>query len=412
MSEFFRKSKRGRGKAKHEILDRYLKAFFAIQCQSVTWDTPVLYVDGFAGPGTYKTEDENSNEEIGSPIVAYQAASEHTLIGNFNAKHNKILLIFVEKNAALCRKLEKNLARLQSTKTEVVREVVQFRVVNDDFKSYLDQLLSSENEEFSHSPMFVFADPFGYGGESIPMKSFKKLMERQDGKWLPTEVFITVMDGFARRFISDSRQSSSINALMGYENWHYLTEQDNLTPEQRRTEFIKLYIDNLVQGIPKALVLKFSMRNNNNRHVYHLIFLTSHIKGIKSMKEAMWKKTQNATEMVFSEWMENRNASESIIDKTREQVARCLSELIKNEFSGLTVRGSKLELYIWLETPYISNVKNNLKKLFKTYAINSERAFEKIKYQFPGEPKLLRGTVNRDEDDILESILSESLRSS
>jgi three-Cys-motif partner protein len=37
--------------AKHEILSRYLDAWFPILA---SWNTKVLYIDGFAGPGTYK----------------------------------------------------------------------------------------------------------------------------------------------------------------------------------------------------------------------------------------------------------------------------------------------------------------------------------------------------------------------
>lgn len=118
---------------------------------------------------------------------------------------------------------------------------------------------------------------------------------------LPTEVFITVMDGFARRFISDARKSSSLNALMGKENWHHLTEQGHLSAEERRNEFIDLYISNLKDDIRNALTLKFDMKDGRNRHIYHLIYLTSHIKGIQAMKRAMWQKTQRPTEMVFSE---------------------------------------------------------------------------------------------------------------
>lgn len=123
MREFFEKSKRGRGRAKHEILDRYLKAFFGIQCQCKSWEGPVVYVDGFAGSGTYQAEAENSNKEKGSPIVAYLAATEHSLIGKFKEKRNTILLIFVEKNKAHAEKLEKTLQQLQSKITPAVREV-------------------------------------------------------------------------------------------------------------------------------------------------------------------------------------------------------------------------------------------------------------------------------------------------
>lgn len=222
-----------------------------------------------------------------------------------------------------------------------------------------------------------------FQGKTIPMVLFKQLMQRQANQWLPTELFITVMDGFARRFISDARKATSLNALMGDENWHHLTEQGHLTPEQRRTEFIQLYISNFKRDIPKAITLKFGMRDKRNRHIYHLIYLTTHIKGIQTMKTAMWKRTQTSTEMVFSEWVENRGDGGNLVDKDKAKVAQCLFELFKNHFKGESVIGKTLDDHIWLCTPYISNVKVELKKLLNQFALNNEKAFENILYKFP-----------------------------
>lgn len=142
MSNFFEKSKRGRGRAKHAILDQYLKAFFAIQCQCKTWNDPILYIDGFAGPGTYVSADENANEEIGSPIVAYKAASEHSLIDNFRRLGNKILLIFVEKDKEKSKRLQRKLQELERETEDSVKEIgknkcyflnlLSFRCKNDN----------------------------------------------------------------------------------------------------------------------------------------------------------------------------------------------------------------------------------------------------------------------------------------
>lgn len=126
MSEFFERSKRGRGKAKHAVLDQYLKGYFAIQCQCRTWNTPVLYIDGFAGPGSYKAADDNSIEEMGSPVVAYKAATEHSLISNFRLKNNTIMLIFVEKNLDNFRKLKEVLTHLESTKADSIKEIGRY----------------------------------------------------------------------------------------------------------------------------------------------------------------------------------------------------------------------------------------------------------------------------------------------
>ena len=48
-------------RAKHEILQRYLEAWFPILS---SYHHRIVYIDGFAGPGRYK------GGELGSPIIA------------------------------------------------------------------------------------------------------------------------------------------------------------------------------------------------------------------------------------------------------------------------------------------------------------------------------------------------------
>ena len=57
-------------KAKHEILRRYLQAWFPIMGR---WNGRILYIDGFAGPGEYL------EGEPGSPVIAINTAIEHGL---------------------------------------------------------------------------------------------------------------------------------------------------------------------------------------------------------------------------------------------------------------------------------------------------------------------------------------------
>lgn len=54
--------------AKHQILERYLKAWFPILNR---YHGRVIYLDGFSGPGRYK------NGEPGSPIIALNVANSH-----------------------------------------------------------------------------------------------------------------------------------------------------------------------------------------------------------------------------------------------------------------------------------------------------------------------------------------------
>ena len=54
--------------AKHEILKRYLEAWFPIL---LTYNQRIVYLDGFCGPGRYK------GGEDGSPIIAIKQALKH-----------------------------------------------------------------------------------------------------------------------------------------------------------------------------------------------------------------------------------------------------------------------------------------------------------------------------------------------
>lgn len=61
-------------RAKHEILRRYLAAWFPILSK---WSGRIIYLDGFAGPGVY------SDGEDGSPVIALQTAVDHVMRPRF-----------------------------------------------------------------------------------------------------------------------------------------------------------------------------------------------------------------------------------------------------------------------------------------------------------------------------------------
>lgn len=72
-------------KAKHEILKRYLGAWFPILSK---WSGKIIYLDGFAGPGVYE------GGEDGSPVVALQTAVDHVLASHFK----EIVFFFIEED--------------------------------------------------------------------------------------------------------------------------------------------------------------------------------------------------------------------------------------------------------------------------------------------------------------------------
>src|SRR5688572_18293414 len=89
--------------AKIAILKAYLKAWLAILGQRKPGQ-PVLYIDGFAGPGEY------TNHPEGSPLAALAAAREviHTLGPRWAA--GLLHCVFIEENEHRCENLKCRLA--------------------------------------------------------------------------------------------------------------------------------------------------------------------------------------------------------------------------------------------------------------------------------------------------------------
>ena len=102
---FFKKDKRGRGRAKHGILSRNLNGWLPALGMAF-WAAPLVYIDGFAGPGYYDSEE--GFREPGSPILAYRATAGHKYLPRCKSE---VWLIFVEKDASSALQLELNLEK-------------------------------------------------------------------------------------------------------------------------------------------------------------------------------------------------------------------------------------------------------------------------------------------------------------
>ncbi len=84
--------------AKHEILRRYLGAWFPILNR---YNGRIVYIDGFSGPGRYK------DGKPGSPLVALDVALTHrrTLDG-------KLIFLFIDERSDRIAHLRQELATI------------------------------------------------------------------------------------------------------------------------------------------------------------------------------------------------------------------------------------------------------------------------------------------------------------
>ncbi|HOX59265.1 MAG TPA: three-Cys-motif partner protein TcmP [Verrucomicrobiota bacterium] len=249
--------------AKHEILRRYLAAWFPILS---THHPRIIYIDGFSGPGRYK------NGEPGSPMIALDVALNHP-----KKFTGKIVFYFIEEQ-------EDRLAHLrQELDGKKVPE--NFRVICESgrFHEKIGELLDSlEADGETLAPTFAFIDPFGFSG--IPLYLIERLL-----KCSRCETLITFMVDSFNRFLEhpdDSVVRHIADALGGPEAIAIAKGTGN-----RLVKLRELYQSKL-QKVAKY-VRYFEMRDRQDRTQYYLFFATNNIMGLRKMKDAMWKVDPN-----------------------------------------------------------------------------------------------------------------------
>src|ERR1043165_2684340 len=161
-------------RAKLEIVSAYLGAWFGIL--ATKGFKHVIYIDGFCGPGKYKTGED------GSPVLAARLASD--VAARYPAF--KATLIFIDKD-------EKALAHLQSLdEIKNPQPRVEIKILRGEFATKVDEI-AAYLQKPPDSPTFSFIDPFGFG--QSPFGKFRQLMHNAH-----SELFINLMCGFMNRF--------------------------------------------------------------------------------------------------------------------------------------------------------------------------------------------------------------------
>ena len=242
-------------KAKHDILRKYLQAWFPILS---SWQGRVVYYDGFAGPGRYK------GGEAGSPLIAIEVAKDH------RAKlTSELVFVFVEENTNRAKHLETELSTLQLPKNFTCA------VENKDFETALREVLNSLDEKgLKIAPTFALVDPFGITG--LPMELIHRLLERKR-----CEVLITFMNHTVERWATELPEQ--IDRLVGIGG----AAKEIAKAPVRITRARELYEQSLRKNA--RFVRFFEMRNTRNRPIYDLFFATNSDIGHYKMKEAMWR---------------------------------------------------------------------------------------------------------------------------
>ncbi|HYE68246.1 MAG TPA: three-Cys-motif partner protein TcmP [Anaerovoracaceae bacterium] len=341
--------------AKHEILRRYLGAWFAILGK---YNPRVVYIDGFCGPGRYK------GGEKGSPIIALESALKHQM----HQLIQEATFIFIDENQERIDHLKSEINALNIPPCfHVGTEVNQF---DSTLNGILDQLDARGSQL---APTFAFIDPFGFKG--APYKLIERLLKNQK-----TEIFINIMADSINRFLEhpDPQITQHITSLYGTPKVQSIIHSTGDRVKQLR----ELYQEQL-KRIAK-FVRYFEMRDENNRLIYYLFFATKNRLGHVKMKEAFWK-VDPSTGLCFSDRTDPLQPVLFNLDPSLD-----LGKELLKKFSGQKTNVYSLRIFVEDETAYIaSHMREALKRLEDQGQINIEpmqqNGKKRRKHMFPDE---------------------------
>ncbi|RZT11619.1 three-Cys-motif partner protein [Mycobacterium sp. BK558] len=247
--------------AKHELLTRYLEVWFPIMA---SWNSRVLFIDGFAGPGHYL------GGEPGSPVLAVDSALKRASL----LKKSAAMFMFNESDAARYRELDGWAAEANP----LLPQNIQVFTRNLEFAD-LAQGIVTDRGNRRLVPTFAFVDPFGFKG--VPIQLIADLVRDQR-----SELFILFSFNSVNRWIGHPQQQENMQALFGCSTYR---DAEGRTPDYRK-EFLATLYEKQLRDVGKfAHVSRFEMIEKNGRTSYFLYHCTRSLKGLEVMRSAMWK---------------------------------------------------------------------------------------------------------------------------
>jgi three-Cys-motif partner protein len=311
-------------KAKHDILVKYLQAWFAIMGGS-RYDQKVGVFDGFAGPGLY------DDGEPGSPVLVVDALLGHDYFSRWT--DTEFIFLFNEVDPDRYASLEKVVEGL-TTRWSPWPKNVKVRSENRAFSELAEEMLAGVKGLI---PLFAFIDPFGY--RDIPMDLIRRMLQYDKA-----ELFIYFDFNSVNRFAGKGVVDHRFEELFGCDDFY-----DAPASGPARKAFLHdLYERQLRTECSMAYVRSFEMVNESGHVGNHLFFCTRDLQAFDRMKAAMWKLAP-AGDYRF----EDQLAGQEVLFGDELDTGP-LQDDVANHFAGRTVSIQEVLSYVIAETPYHS----------------------------------------------------------
>ena len=250
---------------KHLVLRHYLNAWFPIMA---TWNKRILFIDGFAGPGSYQ------GGEDGSPIIAINTFLQHR--AQSHMADTDILFVFVEKRRDRFVHLKQRIDALRPS----LPKNVAVQVVEGAFEETMTEQLGYLDEQKTQmAPAFAMVDPFGVS--DTPMDVIAQILKNPR-----SEVYISFMWEFINRFKNTKEFAPHLDRLFGCSDWR--EPESIIEPNHRARAMFDLYAKCLKKYAGAKHVVYFLLYKG---HVlkYAIFFATKSETGCDKMKAAIWR---------------------------------------------------------------------------------------------------------------------------
>jgi len=285
----------------------------------------VLYIDGFAGPGSY------AGGKDGSPLIALKSARDHN-----SRPKTEVVFTFIEADR---KRFEHLLQTIEQIKPTLPPNFL-VHCVCGTFDDQMTEVLNGLDQQRAKlAPSLVFIDPFGFS--HTPFRTVQRIMQNAR-----CEILVTFMYEEINRFLNHPGHADTYDLLFGTNAWRsvlQLTQTD-----ERRRKIHDIYRDQL-RGVGVEYVRSFEMLNQGNRTDYFLFFGTHNLRGLEKMKGAMWKVDPMGT-FQFSDYTDANRTMKLFPDQPDFDG---LKKMILGRFSGTDVRIEDLTNFILSDTPFL-----------------------------------------------------------
>lgn len=307
---------------KHQLLQAYVEKLFLIIGMSAQrlGIKELCYVDCFAGPWGDETEAiESTSIAISLRVLAgcRQALLNQGIDISFRA-------LYIEKD-------RKAFARLKRYLSEREKEGIDAEPLEGNFVDLIRAILEwSSRDSFA----FFFIDPTAWRPVSVGV--LKRLLERPQSEFL-----INFMYDFVNRTVSNPEFQPQIEELLGE-----LPDVERLKASERERALVGVYRRNLTRLIP--IQPKWRARSayvrvldpKKNRPKYHLVYLTTHPRGIVEFMEIS-EKLDLVQKRVRAATQHRRRAEKTGVDdmfssdtRVREEEGNASSEQVEEYWLG------------------------------------------------------------------------------